>query len=297
MDLSQSIEIWLSTYTNTETRATNQRIMRHFLTHVAPGIPITDVMPIDITRYDVALNNRSDIVDATRNKYRRCVRAFFNWCVKQKLITESPASGLKLKRISQQVDREKAMLDDELQRVLDYTQYKSCKRDHALIMFLADTGCRIGGASNLLVENLDLDNRSAVMVEKGDKTNTYYFGEDTAHALRQWLIQRKPKTGYVFSKTQKKNNNLAQAVRRACLRVGARSLGPHSLRHRKGHQFSDSGISPKIAQHALHHENVETTLNSYYPQDDKRIREAVEKLTLKRTSTDKIIKLNQDRSG
>jgi site-specific recombinase XerD len=64
------------------------------------------------------------------------------------------------------------------------------KRDRALIYFLLDTGCRLGGLISLTVDRLDLDHRRAILIEKGDRARVVPYSlqnrrRDARMACRQ----------------------------------------------------------------------------------------------------------------
>jgi integrase len=129
------------------------------------------------------------------------------------------------------------------------------------------------------------------------------FGENTAQALRNWLFVRPQKhrvTGvYVFSLNGEYMNpeQISQIIRRNCHRIGLRSLGAHSLRHRKGHQFADARIAPTIAAVALGHADVTTTLSHYYPDDYESADRALRELSQDNPLKTKIVQFPARSSG
>jgi integrase len=64
------------------------------------------------------------------------------------------------------------------------------ERDRALLLFLADTGCRVGGLVGLTLSDLKVRRRWALVTEKFDKSRLVFFPEVTAEALRDWLRVR-----------------------------------------------------------------------------------------------------------
>jgi integrase len=69
-----------------------------------------------------------------------------------------------------------------------------------------------------------------------------------------------------------------EKFKRAAKDAGVRVLSSHSLRHRKGHQFSDAGISVTTAATALGHSDPMITLTYYYPHDWATAKEALQNL-------------------
>jgi integrase len=234
----------------------------------------------------------------------KTTKTFFNWLVKLDVLSASPAKQMKMKRLDRFVNREKAMTDEELSQILEYLEwrarYQKRTRDLSLVTFLADSACRAGGAAGLREDWLDLDNLEAVVREKGDKTRTVWYMHRAARSLRMWLIQRSASSGpYVFSNHAEPvtSATVSQIVRRACKAVGIRSLGAHSLRHRKGHQMNAMGISPAIAAIVLGHDNPQTTMDYYYDYTSETAREVVMKLGLPEQPTENNIIRFHSRKG
>lgn len=281
MRLDETVNLWLAEKSE-QTERSYKYVLGDFMDFVGPGRPVAQISKIDLKRYEAELRTRDAIQSpATFNKYVKTLRTFFNWCESMDLIDEPPSAVIKLERQRRQVPRVKAMPDTLLAEVLLYTRFDV--RADALVRFLADTGCRIGGAAGLTVGDLDMQARTAQVIEKGAiESRPVFFGEKCAAAIDRWVLQRGFHDGeFVFSRTGRRmtNASLGQYFRRTCKRAGVGSWGPHSLRHRKGHQLSDAGVSPPVAAQVLGHSSFETTLEHYYPDDLERAKKAAQMLS------------------
>lgn len=87
------------------------------------------------------------------------------------------------------------------------------------------------------------------------------------------------------------NDSLGQLFTRICKRAGIPSYGPHSLRHRKGHQLADAKVNPSTAAMVLGHSDPTITLQHYYPKDWERAKREANNLATQSKSTENIIKL------
>lgn len=279
MKLGNALHLFLNEYQNPNTRRIYNQCLEPLVAVLGADTPLADIKPIQLIGYRQELLKRP-VSTAYKNKHLKSTKTFFNWCVKVELIEKSPAAGLSVKEGKQSIPKDRAMHDDELERILAYVQWKP--RDHALISFLADTGCRAGGAAGLRVEDLNFDQMSAEVVEKGSKRRHVWYGPRTASAIKLWLKKRGHVSGYVFSADghQLVSAVISQIVRRACKAVGVRSLGSHSLRHRKGHQMADAGVAITTAAQVLGHESVTITMKHYYPHDLERAAKAALELAL-----------------
>lgn len=277
MLLQKAIDLFLGEY-KPSTRKTYKYVLLPMAAFIGPGRELAEIRAEYLVEYMQRLK-KTTTSPATYNKHVKSIRTFFNWCLRLKLIADTPATAIKRQRRSKAIPKEKAMPEAVYLRLLEYAQFD--ERYHALVLFLGDTGCRIGGAAGLRWLHIDFEQLRATVTEKGEKTRPVFFGPDCSAALRRWRLACTLRDGdFVFSKHggRIKAANLAQVFRRMGQNAGLGSWGPHSLRHRKGHQLADSKTAPSIAAQALGHENVLTTLEFYYPEDWERVQEAMEKL-------------------
>lgn len=289
--LQKAIDLFLSERIPTTQRA-YKYIFRRFTGWIGPDRPLDKITSVHILEFAQMIRADPAIASpATYNKYVKDIRALFNWAIKAAIIEPpSPAGVLKLQHQKKSIPREKAMPEATYERLLDYAKW--LPRSHALVLFLGDTGCRVGGAAGLTWSDVDLEKRVAIVTEKGDKTHPVFFGDACAAALRRWQsAQGFPAGDYVFSMKGKRigSDSLGQHFERICQKAGIGQWGPHSLRHRKGYQLADNKVPVSVASAALNHENVMTTLEYYYPRDLERVREAMEQLAHKEDDGLKIL--------
>lgn len=267
MKLNDVIEIFIGEYDSPATQRTYRDCVGRFVEWIGNRAP-SEIEKVDLVRYFQHL--KPTMAEATLEKHKKSLRRFFNWmCGMDFIEGANPMSVVKQQRIVKKVRKDKAMTDEELAKLLDLVKWYP--RNYAMVLFLAQTGCRAGGISNLRIDNLDLENCMAEVFEKGDRTRKVAFNADVVAALRQWLIKR-PRTDndYVFvTDSGKKMSpaNIGQTIRRACLKAGLRSLGPHSLRHRMGHLLAEAKVPPPVAASYLGHSSFKTTMENYYPRD------------------------------
>jgi integrase/recombinase XerC len=279
MHLSQAIELFLGEQTASTARSYFY-VLRAMQNYVGPARPLAAVDPALLLAYSQVVRERPTITSPVSiNKHIKTIRTFFNWCVKTGLIDQSPAAGLRCVRQPQSVPRAKAMPDEHYRQLVDYAQRRP--RYLALVLFLGDTGCRIGGAAGLRWSEINFAERRAIVTEKGGEPRPVWFGRECAYALSRWRLEHTLRDGdYVFQRHGRRmlNDSLGQLFEKLCRRAGIGAYGPHSLRHRKGHQFADAHVAPSLAAVALGHGSPVTTLTYYYPQDWDRVRAEVEKL-------------------
>lgn len=282
MELEKTIELFLGEFIPT-TRTSYTYPLRQMCGWIGASKDLAAVKPEMLIEYFQAVIKPRNYAPATHHKHVKTIKTFFNWCVKVGLLDKSPAAVIKNKRLHTAIGRDKAMTDDELLKLLEVVKHKP--RDYALIMFLADTGCRRGGVVGLRLEDIDWGGMTAKVTEKGNKERKVAFGDACAKAIRSWLgfrSQRYKITGvYIFTRNGEKMhaNNVSLMIRRSCKLAGVRVRSAHSLRHRKGHQLSDAGISPSVGAIVLGHEDPKITLEHYYRKDWDSAERAFRQLT------------------
>jgi integrase len=275
VELKKAVNLFLNNQRET-TRQSYKYPLKYFVAWMGESRLVESIRPEHLVEYDQMSLKPRDYAPATERKHIKTLKTLFNWLIDLDVIDKSPARVLKAKRLPMYIERDKAMTDEELALLLDHAINHPRKtllyrnRDYALILFLADTGCRIGGAAGLKVSEIDFESRRASVVEKGDKRRKVKFGPLCAVALARYVLMRPRAAGaYVFStgKGPIKADNISLMLRRMCRQLGLRVLSGHSLRHRKGHQLADSRVAPSIAATALGHADPVTTLMNYYPAD------------------------------
>lgn len=267
MELKEAVTLFLEDQIDT-TRKSYIYPLRYLVSWMGESRDIETIRPSMLLEYLHKSLQKRNFAPATERKHIKTIKTLFNWLVRIDELEKSPARALKVKRLPLYISRDKAITDNEYALLLDYMRWKH--RDYALILFLADTGCRIGGAAGLKVEDLDLVNRVARVTEKGDKMRVVRYGPLCAVALSRWILLRPRSAGpYVFSRNAGpiKADNISQMIRRACVKVGIRVLSGHAFRHRKGHLLADQKTPITMAATILGHSDPMVTAHNYYPAD------------------------------
>ncbi len=300
MKLSETVAVWLSQQIET-TRQSYYYPMRDHINLIGGELPLVAVTPVHIATYSDVIRKR-DYSLKTLEKHFKTVRTFWNWALKMDFIEKSPARVLKLPKVPANIGREKAMPDDDLSIFFDFLHRQTfathpkelsvALRNYALFKFLADTGARAGGAASLQLQDVHLKELYAVVTEKGNKKRKVAFTSECAKALGYWIMRRPHADGnqFVFlslhSPAPITANYIGQLMRRICKEI-ERDLGytmqnmnPHSLRHRLGHKMWDARVAPSLIAAALGHEDIETAIRHYAPNDWESAADAIREQAL-----------------
>ena len=207
---------------------------------------------------------------------QRAVRRLFSWLVEEGLAEQNVALAVPLVRLP--ATPPKAVGDDDLARLLEQLPAEGV-RDRAVILFLIDTGCRVGGLCSVTLDSLDLTHRCAVVVEKGERARRVYFTALTAEVIGLYLAVRPAaKTDALF--VSAKGGGLTPAgVRMLLERVGERAgvkgrVNAHSFRHAYARNFLRNGGNLAVLGRLLGHSpGSPVTARFYAVFDDREIQE------------------------
>lgn len=203
--------------------------------------------------------------------YVRALKRLFAWLLEEGAITANPARRIKSPRLAR--GEPKAYHVEDFPRLLAATAGDDPVqvRDRALLLFLADTGCRVGGLVGLRLADLDLDGMTARVTEKGNKTRRVPFSEPTAAALRAWLAVR-PEIdgGWLWVNMGRRGgprltaDGVGEVLRRLKRRAGIEGpVNPHSFRHGFAREYLLAGGDLASLADLMGHSDVSVTWQHY----------------------------------
>jgi site-specific recombinase XerD len=200
--------------------------------------------------------------------YHRHLRAFFNWCVGEGLIEDSP-----MQRIAAPVaraDQVQPFTLDQVRALIHASRRtRNAERDEAIVRLLLDTGMRASELCGLRMEQLDLFGHRATILGKGNKHRAVHFGAKTARALRSYLrFEERTPADAVFQTA--KNQHAGQPMRAGGLLQVIEHLGklagvqavrcsPHTLRHTFAVEFLRNGGNVFSLKEILGHTSLHMT--------------------------------------
>jgi integrase/recombinase XerC/integrase/recombinase XerD len=163
-------------------------------------------------------------------------------------------------------------------------------RDYAVYAMMYKLGLRIGEVHQLDLENIDFHRRKINVYGKGNKHRTLHLDKKMIAILTQWLGVRKQFLNHNTSKAlfiSKKGNRLAirtmednfkKIVDQLNLNVHF-NVTCHSLRHAFASHLNDKDVDILVIQDLLGHSTPKTTADYYIHPSEKKVREAMEKMS------------------
>lgn len=260
------------------TNATYTQILNRAATALGPDRDIRLITALDLLDYVRRLHDGR--AATTVDLHARVLRGLFSWCVTIGLIETSPAANINVRVPAADPTQSRAIPTEVLSRMIAIA---NC-RDRAMLLFFADTGCRLGGIVSLTIPRLDLPARSAMLHEKGDRYYWVDYGEATATALTAWLAQR-PKTPsdavFIGPRTLQAlcHESVASMVAKLSKTVCGKSYRPHSIRHWVGTTWAEAGESVYTIQGKLGHRHQRTT-ERYFPRRSSKLAEATQRRSI-----------------
>jgi site-specific recombinase XerD len=166
-------------------------------------------------------------------------------------------------------------------------------RDHALLLFLFNSGARADEAVHLSVGDLTFGRAPAVrLVGKGNKSRACPLWPETLQAL-QPLTRARPPDARVFLNRRKEpltRSGIYKLVQRAAIRasraqpsIKTKSIGPHCLRHACATHLLRQGVDINTIRGWLGHVSLDTT-HIYAEADLEMKAKALEKCEVPRNA-------------
>lgn len=214
----------------------------------------------------------------------RTCRQLFKWLYAENEIATNPALRLELPPLPKEPP--KNISDADIEKMLKAA--RGSARDVALIWFLRDTGCRLGGAATACLRDLDLVNGVVIVREKGrggeHVARATFLNRQARAALRAWLAVRPdaahrgglPVTNALFVNSRFPHGPLtAGALYRRIKDIAKRAgvfdhSNPHAFRHGLARRMLEHGAPLGTVSRILGHSDIKVTDTFYgvYVRDE-----------------------------
>jgi site-specific recombinase XerD len=141
-------------------------------------------------------------------------------------------------------------------------------RDKTIVSLALSTGMRVGAIVNLNVEDLNFDEQSISVIEKGNKSRSIDIGDNAVQLLKDWVAVR--------NKTFADINTNALFISRKNVRITSKAVGdmikrytadaginkhitPHKCRSSAATNLAAAGVSIQAIAKQLGHNQISTT--------------------------------------
>lgn len=284
MQLQKAVEIFLKEDRALETNKTYTSLLSQVMQFLGPRRQLQKLTILDLKAWHQDLLEQN-YKPGTITMFVKVTKIFFNWCLKNDMIAASPARTLIAGTNSRRNAETKAATPQEVERFLNWAQFDPLL--YAIVLFLVQSGARAGEAASLRIQDLDFENRTAMVVMKGGKARwgrpeerrEVVLGDAAAAAIRAWL-QRRDRNGVVNEQVFALNERpitgrrISTYIRRRTPKVLDRRVTAHQFRHYFGEMLALEGVAISLIARLMGHKNEMVTLSVYAPRDTRNAKAA-----------------------
>ena len=222
---------------------------------------IKQISTNEIRNYLSNYKDNSSCGSTTIDNIRRVLSSFFSWLEDEDYIIKSPVR--RIHKIKTAVVVKEVLTDENLERLRD-----ECEniRDLSLIELLISTGMRVGKLVNLNINSLNFEDRSCIVLGKGNKEREVYFDAKTKLHLKEYISKRNDSNDALFVSMREPHQRLSISgieliIRTLGINSNINKVHPHKFRRTLATMAIDKGMPVEQVQKLLGHVKIETTMN------------------------------------
>lgn len=249
-----------------EVEGCSKRTIKYYRDIIEKMINTTDKAIKEITTEDIRgylseYKENNSCNSVTIDNIRRVFSTFFSWLEDEEYIIKSPVR--RIHKVKTATVVKETFTDENIEKMRD-----ECVnvRNLALIELLYSTGMRVGELVNLNKSDLKIEERSCIVLGKGNKQREVYFDARTKIHLMQYLKVRKDENEALFVSQNKPHQRLSISgieliVRKLGKNTNINRVYPHKFRRTLATMAIDKGMPIEQVQKLLGHVKIETTMN------------------------------------
>ena len=257
-----------------------------FFNDVRQRVPDVDAVTVGELREFVAYLHECGYAKTTIARRLACLRSFFRYCRREKLIDANPAQALRTPRTGRKLPH--FLSTDQVTTLLEAPPANTPAglRDRAILEVFYSAGLRVAELVGLNLSDWDADASVLRVLGKGRKERVAPIGRHADKALRDWVAAREPNPN--ASADERDAMFLNRFGGRLTTRSVARLLdkhlkntglssktSPHTLRHTFATHLLDGGADLRSVQELLGHKSL-TTTQIYTHVSTRRLRDTYE---------------------
>ena len=227
----------------------------------AIGKWVKDITTDDLRGYLAKYQQDNGSSKVTIDNIRRIFSSFFSWLEDEDYIVKSPVRRIHKVKTAK-VIRE-AFTDENLEVLRD-----TCNniRNLALVEMLASTGIRVGELVGLNRADINFNERSCIVLGKGESEREVYFDARTKLHLSEYLTERTDDDPALFVSTKSPYGRLTiSGVEKVLRELGKEAeiakVHPHRFRRTLATMAIDKGMPIEQVQKLLGHVKIDTTMH------------------------------------
>lgn len=233
--------------------------------HEQVGKPFTQITHEDIMDLFARQETEFLLSARTRSGNRSVYRTFFLWLQDEEFIVKNPM--LRVPPIKYPKTVKVPYTPTDLARLEGAAWNPADSRDLAIIHFLRSTACRIKEMCQLNVEDVDLENRRAIVDGKGGKERYIHFDERTALYLSTYLAERSDGLPALFigKGTERMSpGGIRRMLNKTAGKADVGHVHPHRFRRTQATSLLRKGMPLEKVSKLLGHAKLDTTMGYIY---------------------------------
>lgn len=222
---------------------------------------IKQISTNEIRNYLSEYKDNSSCGSTTIDNIRRVLSSFFSWLEDEDYIMKSPIR--RIHKIKTAVVVKEVLTDENLERLRD-----ECEniRDLSLVELLISTGMRVGELVNLNINSINFEDRSCIVLGKGNKEREVYFDAKTKLHLKEYISKRNDSNDALFVSMKEPHQRLSISgieliIRTLGINSNINKVHPHKFRRTLATMAIDKGMPVEQVQKLLGHVKIETTMH------------------------------------
>ena len=205
---------------------------------------------------------------STVSRYIASFKGFFEYCLRQGVVTNDPAERLKPPKVEKKFPQILTII--ETQKLMDGPDMQSPKgiRDKAMLELLYATGIRVSELLSLKLEDMNLSMEYVICHEKS-KDRIIPFGSSAKEALEIYLEKTREQmlneleSEYLFVNCSGKpmsRQGFWKLIKHYADKAGIeKEITPHTFRHSFAAHLLENGADVQSVQKMMGHADVSTT--------------------------------------
>lgn len=237
-----------------------KNIITKFL--VGINLPLKNVTTENVREYLASYRDSNKVNLTTIDNVRRIFSSFFSWLEDENYIIKNPVRRIHKIKTPKKV--KKVFSDENIEMMRDYC--KEDIRNLTILEFFLTTGIRVGEMVNLDIKDVNFNERSCIVLGKGNKQREVYFDAKTKIHLQEYLESRNDENEALFVSKKRPHKRLSISgieliVRKIGSNLKIEKAYPHKFRRTLATMAIDKGMPIEQVQKILGHVKIETTMH------------------------------------
>lgn len=222
---------------------------------------VSKITTDDLRLYLSNYKEKSKCSGSSLDTIRRVLSSFFDWLEDEDYILKSPVR--RIHRIKTEQVVKEVLSDEDMEKLRE-----NCPtiRELAIVDMLYSTGIRVGELVNINISDINFQERSCIVLGKGNKEREVYFDAKAKLHLEEYLKNRTDNNSALFVAKIKPYQRLSiSQIEYLMRKLGEickiHKVHPHKFRRSCATLAIDKGMPIEQVKQLLGHTKIDTTMH------------------------------------